>query len=144
MIEDLVPSAEQLAAVFAHAAAPAFLLAGVGGFVSVLMGRINTVVDRLRSLSEVIDGDPARGHLKGDIPLLKRRAVLLHRSAYLALLAGISTTALLVLSVATALLKIQHLYGGALLFGVATALLTASLFNFAQELKIALSELQRY
>src|SRR5580698_8865880 len=107
----LIPSAEELAAIFAHAAAPAFLLAGVAGFISVLMSRLTGVVDRIRGLSEILDDDPVRARLKADIPTLKLRARLLHKAAYLALCAGISTTLLLMLSVATALLRLQHLFG---------------------------------
>jgi hypothetical protein len=140
----LIPSAEELAAIFAHAAAPAFLLAGVAGFISVLMTRLNGVVDRIRNLSEIADDDPARAGLKSEIPTLKRRAVLLHSAAFLALMAGISTTLLLMLSVATALLRLQHLFGGVILFGVAAAMLSLALFRFAQEVRVALHELERY
>jgi hypothetical protein len=141
---DIVPSSEELATVFAHAAAPAFLLAGVAAFISIVSVRITGVIDRLRNLSEIADDDPTRSGLKQNIPNLKRRAVLLHRAAHLALWAGIATSLLLMLSVATALLKLQHLFGGALLFGVATGLLTVALFSFAQEVRVALREVEQY
>jgi hypothetical protein len=140
---NLIPNAEDLAAIFAHAAAPAFLLAGVGGFVSVLMSRLSGIVDRIRSLSEIGESD-ARSPLKEEIPTLKRRAVLLHKAAFLALMAGISTTMLLMLSVVTALLHLQHLYGGIMLFGLAAALLSLALYRFSQEVRVALHELERY
>jgi hypothetical protein len=143
LLINLIPSAEELAAIFAHAAAPAFLLAGVAGFISVLMTRLNGVVDRIRNLSEVADDD-ARSQLKSEIPVLKRRAVLLHRAAFLALMAGLSTTLLLMLSVGTALLHLQHLFGGVLLFGIAAAMLSLALYRFAQEVRVALHELERY
>ena len=139
-----VPSADELAAIFAHAAAPAFLLAGVGGFVSVLLSRLNMIVDRLRHLSEIDAEDPARASQRTAIPVLKRRGVLLHQAAYLTLTAGISTTLLLVLSVAAAFFRWNHFFGGVALFGVATALLTAALFRFAQEVKLAQHEMEGY
>jgi hypothetical protein len=138
-----VPSAEELAAIFAHAAAPAFLLAGVAGFISVLMARLNGVVDRLRNLSEIPDNEP-NSKRKEEIPTLKRRAVLLHSAAFLALMGGLSTTLLLMLSVATALLRLEHLFGGVLLFGVAAAMLSPALFRFSQEIRVALRELEKY
>jgi hypothetical protein len=141
---NFVPSAEQLASIFSQAAAPAFLIGGIAAFISVLMGRLNGIVDRLRHLSDIADGDPVHGKYKADIPFLKRRASLLHRAAYLALLAGIATTLLLMLSVLSAFLKLQHLYGGGLLFGIATALLSVALYKFAQEVRLALVELDRY
>jgi hypothetical protein len=108
------------------------------------MTRLNVVVDRIRSLSEIPDDDPGRGRQKAQIPTLKRRAVLLHRAAFSALMAGISTTLLLMLSVATALLRLQHLFGGVLLFGVAAAMLSLALFRFAQEVRVALHELEQF
>ena len=49
------------------------MLGAVAGFVSILVGRMNSVVDRIRYLNEIADDDGARGHLKSDIPRLRRR-----------------------------------------------------------------------
>jgi Protein of unknown function (DUF2721) len=140
---NFIPSSDQLSAIFEHAAAPAFLLAGVGAFISVLMSRAASVVDRIRTLSDISDDD-GRAKLKADIPYLKRRAILLHSAAYTALLSAMVTTLLLAVSVLTAFMGLQHAFGGALLFGVATALLTVALFRFSQEIRVALTELDKY
>ena len=43
------PATEQLAQVITHALAPAFLLGAVSGFVSVLVGRANSIIDQSRT-----------------------------------------------------------------------------------------------
>ena len=73
-----VPDTQQLAQVMSQATAPAFVLGAVAGFVSILLGRMTTIVDRIRSLNEISEDDRARAHLKSDIPRLQRRASLLN------------------------------------------------------------------
>jgi hypothetical protein len=138
---DFVPSASQLQAIFAQAAAPAFLLAGIAAFISILMSRLTALVDRIRSLSATAESNPITGKFKVDIPYLKRRALLLHKAVYLALLAGIATTMLLMVMAGSAFLRLEHIYGAGLLFGVATVLFAVSLLKFAQEVRLALHEI---
>jgi hypothetical protein len=73
-----------------------FVLGAVAGFVSILLGRMTAVVDRIRSLNDIADGDSARAHLKSDIPRLHRRAKFLKSATQLALAAGICACLLLV------------------------------------------------
>jgi hypothetical protein len=75
---DIVPDTGQLSQVMVQATAPAFILGAVAGFVSILLGRMTSVIDRIRSLNEIADGDTARVHLKSDIPRLRKRAKLLN------------------------------------------------------------------
>ena len=64
---EFVPATGELSQWMAQAAAPAFVLGAVAGFVSILLGRMTTVLDRIRSLNEIADGDAARAQLKSDI-----------------------------------------------------------------------------
>jgi len=141
---DLFPDVEQISRLMGQATAPAFVLGAVAGFVSILLGRTTIVVDRIRSLNEIADDDATRAHLKSDIPRLRRRAQLLSKSTFLAVSSGICTSLLLVLGFASALLKVQHEYGAAVLFLLALGLLAGSLFRFAQEVRIGLSEADHY
>jgi hypothetical protein len=100
-----VPDAAQLSRVMAEATAPAFVLGAVAAFVSVLHGRLTSVVDRIRTLHEISDGDTARAHLKSDIPRLRRRARLLHSAVLLALASGVCTSLLLLVGFVCALLS---------------------------------------
>jgi hypothetical protein len=72
----VVPDAGQLSQVMSQATATAFVLGAVAAFVAVLLNRMTSVLERIRSLNEIADGDAARAHLKSDIPRLRRRQTL--------------------------------------------------------------------
>ena len=138
------PDAQQLSQVMLQATAPAFVLGAVAGFVSILLGRMTTVIDRIRSLNEIADDDTTRAHLKSDIPRLRQRAKFLNSAVHLALASGICTSLLLVVGFLTAFLHLQHEYGAAVLFLISIALLAGVLFRFGQEVRIGLSEADHY
>jgi hypothetical protein len=144
VLPNFIPDSNQLAAIFSQAVAPAFLLGAVAAFVSLLMSRLKNIVDRISNLTRIADSDPAQAKVAQEIPYLKRRAVLLNTAAYLALSAGISTTLLLLVSFASAIFKLHHIYGGALLFAVVNGLLMVSLFKFAQEVRVELGEIRQF
>lgn len=138
------PNAIQLAQVIAQATAPAFMLGAVAGFVSILLGRMTAVVDRVRHLNDISDDDTHRAHLKLDIPRLRRRLVLLNSATRLALACGVCTSLLLCVGFGSAFLRLQHVYGAGVLFFVAVALMGVSLFKFGQEVTIGISEADHY
>jgi hypothetical protein len=51
---------------------------------------------------------------------------------------------LLIVGFACASLRLEHIYGAALLFILGVALLVAALFKFGQEVRIGLSEADHY
>ena len=53
----LVPDVGQLSQVMAQSTGPAFILGAVAGFTSILLGRMTSVLDRIRSLNEIADDD---------------------------------------------------------------------------------------
>ena len=138
------PDAIQLSQVISQATAPAFILGAVAGFVSILLGRMTAVIERIRHLNDIADDERDRAHLKSDIPRLRRRLHLLNGATRLALASGVCTSLLLVVGFASAFLRLQHVYGAGVLFAVAVALLGASLFRFGQEVKIGLTEADHY
>lgn len=140
---DLVPDADQLSRVMSQATAPAFILGAVAGFVSILLGRMTAVIERIRNLNEISDDD-RRAHLKSDIPRLRRRAELLNSATHLALASGLCTALLLVVGFGSAFFRLPHEYGAGFLFLFAVALLGAALFRFGQEVRIGLSEADHY
>jgi len=141
---DIVPDQAQLSQVMAQATAPAFILGAVAGFISILLGRMTSVIDRIRNLNEIAEGDTVRGYLKSDIPRLRRRAQLLNSATHLALVSGMCTALLLVVGFGSAFFRVQHVYGAGILFFIAVILLGASLFRFGQEVRIGLSEADHY
>ena len=139
-----VPDAGQLSQVMSQSTGPAFVLGSVAGFVSIMLGRMTIVLDRIRNLHEICDDDPARAHLKSDIPRLRQRAKLLNSATHLALTGGICTALLLVAGFVFAYLGIRHEYGAGLLFALAISLLGAALWKFGQEVRLGLSEADHY
>jgi hypothetical protein len=142
MIEN--PSVAQLSQVITQVTGPAFLLGAVASLTSVLIARLNRIIDRSQVLHAIDDEESSRAHLKADIPRLKRRAVLLNKSILFSTCAGITTAVLVIVAFVSAYLNLAHEYGVALLFVLALAFFTASLFNLARETRIALHEMDHY
>jgi predicted lysophospholipase L1 biosynthesis ABC-type transport system permease subunit len=130
-----IPVTSKLAEVFSQAAAPAFFLGAVTGLVSILLTRLSVVTTALRSARNDHDSAVFR-HLHA-------RARLLHSAVNLALGSGICTALLLALSFIGAFLHLSHIYGAALLFLLATALVGLSLLQFFREIRIGLADLSR-
>jgi hypothetical protein len=107
------PDAGQLSQVISQATGPAFILGAVAGFVPILMGRMNAVVDRIRHLNDISDDERVRLHLKSDIPRLRQRLGLLNSAVLLTLASGVCTSLLLVVSFASAFPRRQHVFGAA-------------------------------
>jgi hypothetical protein len=139
-----LPSLVQLNQIIAQITAPAFLLGAVAAFVAVLIGRMNRVIDRSQILNAISDGERTRVHLKADIPRLMRRAELLNKAILLCIISAITTSLLVIVAFATAMFNAQHEYGVAVLFMVALAFFTASLFYLALEVRIALNDLDHF
>src|SRR5512147_2597341 len=72
-------SIDQLTQVISHVIAPAFMLGAVTSFVSIVTGRIDVVLGRIRNLNAIPSDDLNRAHLKEDVQRLSRRLVLLRR-----------------------------------------------------------------
>ena len=138
------PDSSQLSQVISQTVGPAFVLGAVAGFVSILLGRMTAVMDRIRHLNDIADDENARVHLKSDIPRLRRRLGLLNGAVLLALASGVCTSMLLFVSFASAFLRLQHVFGAAALFFLAVGLLGAALFRFGHEVWIGISEADDY
>jgi uncharacterized membrane protein len=134
----LTPSIEQLSRIIGSVAAPAFLLGAVAAFVSVLMSRMNRVIDRSQFIHAI--NDEARSYLKEDIPRLKRRAQLLNRAVFYATMCAIVTALLIIVAFVSAMLGFSHEYGVAILFIVALTFFLLSLIDLARETRIALHD----
>lgn len=135
---------DQLSNVISHVMAPAFLIGAVAGFVAVLVGRMNGIIDRIRTVNGIAAADEARGHLKSDLPRLKRRAKLMNDAIYFAVASALCTTLLVILAFVSAFFGFRHEPGVAALFVLALGLLGASLLTLAREVRIALTEFDHY
>ena len=134
----MVPSIEQLSRIIGSVAAPAFLLGAVAAFTSVLISRLNRVIDRSRFLHSIVESDERKAYLKSDIPRLKRQALLLNQSIlYCTVCAGI-TAFLVIVAFVSAMLHFAHEYGVAILFVAALSFFLLAIINLARETRIAL------
>jgi hypothetical protein len=138
------PSIEQLSRIIGSVAAPAFLLGAVAAFISVLISRMNRVIDRSQFLHSIADNDLAKSYLKTDIPRLKLRAALLNRSVFYSTVCAIITGMLIIVAFASAMLHVAHEYGVAILFIAALLFFILSLINLARETRIALHDLDHH
>jgi ABC-type spermidine/putrescine transport system permease subunit I len=138
------PSVTQIAAVISQVTAPAFLLGAVAAFASVLISRINRIIDRSQALNAIRDDDQTRAQLKSDIPRLKRRAQLLNKAILYSTVSAIVTSLLVIVAFVSAYFNVEHEYGVAVLFVVALGFFTASLVNLARETRIALHEYDHF
>jgi hypothetical protein len=134
------PTATQLTQVISQVTAPAFLLGAVAAFVSVLISRMNRIIDRSQALNAIADDDP-KVKLKSDVPRLKARAALLKLYSTIS---AIVTSMLVIVAFVSAYFGIAHEYGVGLLFIVAIGFFTASLVNLARETRIALHEYDHF
>jgi len=137
-------STEELGRVMGRATAPVFLLSAVASFISVLMTRLTRIVDRIRMINNLTDDESHRAFLREDLPRLQRRAILIHRSITLALASGLATTMIVIFMFSGAGLGIQHELGSAFLFVATQALFAGSLFTFAWEIRIGLTDFDNY
>jgi Protein of unknown function (DUF2721) len=138
------PSVSQLSQVISQAVAPAFILGALAAFISVLILRMNRVVDRSQTLNAIGGDDPARVHLKSDLPRMKRRAALLNNAILFASVSAIFATLLVMVAFVSAFFGIQHERGIAVLFIFTLGFFAAALINLARETRIALHEFDFY
>src|SRR6187397_2099843 len=111
-----LPSVSQLSQVISQAAAPAFLLGALAAFIAVLISRLNRVVDRTIVLNAIDDNDATKSRLKADIPRLLRRAVMINRAIFWAVIGSITITLMVIVAFVSAFFQIQHERGVAVLF----------------------------
>ena len=128
----VVPDIDHLSTAITHATAPAFMLGAVAGFLSILVTRLERIVDRNRAVQAgAVVLDPS---VKETVThSLARRMTLLSNAIYFAVLSALVTAMLLIAAFMAGLLGIGH--GGivAVMFMVALALLIISRVNWISE-----------
>jgi hypothetical protein len=129
----LVTDIDHLREAISDATAPAFMLGAVAGFLSILVSRLERVIDQSRVLRAA---DAAIDQSRILAAAFSRQMFLLSRAIYFAVLSGLITAALLIGAFLTALAGIGHGRIAALLFTAALALLMAALVEFAREIRV--------
>jgi Protein of unknown function (DUF2721) len=135
----LVADIDQLSTVISHATAPAFMLGAVAAFLSILISRLERIVDKNRALRSA---DAAAVDPSGVIAAsFSRRMALLSRAIYFAVLSALATAALLIGAFVAALSGVGHARFIALMFAVSLALLMASLVELTREIRIYMANM---
>jgi hypothetical protein len=96
------PSVSELSQVISQAITPAFLLGALAVFISLLILRMNRVVDRVQNLNAIAESDPVRARLKADLPRLKQRSMLLNKAIFYATTSAIFATLLVIVAFVSA------------------------------------------
>ncbi|WP_338318150.1 DUF2721 domain-containing protein, partial [Bradyrhizobium ottawaense] len=78
-----------------------------------------------------------RSRLKADLPRLMRRAAMMNRAIFWAVVASIAVTLLIIVAFVTAFLQLRHEYCVAILFMISLGAFTVSLIGFGREVRIA-------
>jgi Protein of unknown function (DUF2721) len=133
---------DELSKVISDATAPAFLLGAVAAFVSVLIGRLNRIVDRCVALQATAGF--SQGEMSADVERLRVRARLVNRAIEYAVMSGIFTTILVIVAFASAALGFNHAYGAAVLFVLALAFFATALIFLWREVRMAVNTLEQF
>jgi hypothetical protein len=135
-------SVQQLSTVIYQVTGPAFLLAAEAQLLSVLVTRMDRIVDRSHLLDRLGDGEDI-AQLREELPVLEKRARLMHKAIYWGVASCIVTSVLVILSFVAAFLRMRHEYGAGIMFAVAMALFTAALVFFGREVRLSAFEVDR-
>jgi len=125
-----------LSQVISQAIAPAFILGAASGFISVLVTRLNRIVDRSRLLSTTSESTEAQVELSR----LTARASLINRALFWAVTSALVTIALMITAFTAAFFEFQHERAVSILFILALVLFGASLVNFGREIRIVIND----
>ena len=115
------------------------MLGAVAAFLSILIARLERVADKSRALRSPDAGtlDPS-GAVAASF---SRRMVLLSRAIYFAVLAALTTAALLMSAFIAALSGVGHARFIALAFAVSLALLMAALIELTREIRVYMANM---
>lgn len=114
------------------------MLGAVAGFLSILVSRLERVIDRHREFRG--NSDPVTAQATERMTeLMKNRMFFLNRAILLCVVSAWLTASLLVVSFAAGLAGFGHGTIVAALFGIALLLLMGALSDFAREVRIQTS-----
>lgn len=119
--------------------APVFLLAGIGGILNVIAGRLNRVVDRSRLLEQLHAGSSGEEHDRHvwELRLLDRRITLASNAIFLCVASAVAVCAVVTLLFVADVANLKYGNSVSILFMLAMILLAAGLVLFLIETRVA-------
>jgi hypothetical protein len=134
-----LPQVSQVAQTIQLALAPVFLLAGIGAFLNVCVGRLARIIDRARLLEGRILTSRGREHdrMVAEIRVLDRRMSVVNSAIFLTVVSACAVCLVVILLFA------GNLFGAhlgtliAILFSLSMLLQAAAFGTFIQEIRLA-------
>lgn len=133
------PDLAAVISVLQTALTPAFLLVAVGSLLNVLTGRLSRIVDRSRDLQRQYADTkgPAHERVVRELRIIEKRMRVVGSSILFAVLSAISVCIMIVALFVLGLTNTSAAWVAVALFMLALALLSACLFQFVREIRLA-------
>lgn len=133
------PDLAAVISVLQTALTPAFLLVAVGSLLNVLTGRLSRIVDRSRDLQrQYVDTDgAAHERVVRELRIIEKRMRVVGSSILYAVLSAISVCVEIAVLFLMGLTQFSAAWVAVAVFMLALALLSACLFQFVREIRLA-------
>jgi len=133
------PDLAAVISVLQTALTPAFLLVAVGSLLNVLTGRLSRIVDRSRDLQRQYAETEGAAHERVvlELRIIEKRMRVVGSSILFAVLSAISVCVMIVALFVLGLTNTHAAWVAVALFMLARALLSACLFQFVREIRLA-------
>jgi hypothetical protein len=134
-----LPQVSQVAQTIQLALAPVFLLAGIGAFLNVCVGRLARIIDRARRLEDKILSSRGKEHdrMVGVIRVLDRRMSVVNMAIFLSVASACAVCLVVILLFAGNLFGAHLGTPIAILFSLAMLVQAAAFGTFIQEIRLA-------
>lgn len=135
----LGPDLAAVISVLQTALTPAFLLVAVGGLLNVLTGRLSRIVDRSRDLQRQYADTEGKAHERvvRELRVIEKRMRVVGSSILFAVLSAISVCVMIAALFVLGLTNTPAAWVAMALFILALILLSACLFQFVREIRLA-------
>lgn len=134
-----LPQVSQVAQTIQLALAPVFLLAGIGAFLNVCVGRLARIIDRARKVEDRILASRGKEHdrMVSEIRVLDRRMSVVNAAIFLSVASACAVCLVVILLFAGNLFDAHLGTPVAILFILAMILQAGGFATFIQEIRLA-------
>jgi hypothetical protein len=133
-----LPQVSQVAQTIQLALAPVFLLTGIGAFLNVCVGRLARIIDRARTVEQLILTSRGKEHdrMVGEIRVLDQRMTVVNASIFLSVASACAVCLVVILLFAGNLFGAHLGTPIAVLFSLAMLLQAVGFASFIQEIRL--------
>ncbi|MEK7343526.1 MAG: DUF2721 domain-containing protein [Pseudomonadota bacterium] len=133
-----LPQVSQVAQTIQLALAPVFLLAGIGAFLNVCVGRLARIIDRARTVEELVLSTRGKEHdrMVAEIQVLDRRMSVVNASIFLSVASACAVCLVVILLFAGNLLDAHLGSAIAILFSLSMLLQAGGFATFILEIRL--------